>query len=232
MWHTGQVSTYQLALLQAVAANGCAALGLWGTLAGDGRLIYVAARPGPDWHAHGSFAARAADLRRGRLRSVVVVKPRWRHRESGATCHSRPPDDLGLRYSGLVVALELWAWLDAGLGLHRYISIFPDLEERPSRRTVQRWIARFRPSALDLQQHLREALIDLCEPRPVEQIFPGGLSPPASLVRRAWRDPEWTGLLHRALAMLLGGAIALDAPVSSLLAEARRRLDTDCNRNE
>src|SRR5690606_33258921 len=148
VWHTARVSTFQLALLQAVAADGCAALGLSGRLTADGRLIYAAERPGPDWHAHGSFTAGLRDLRRGHLVELVLVKPRWRHRETGATCHSRPPDDLGLRYSGLIVALELWVWLDAGLGLHRYVSLFPDLVDGPSRRTVQRWFTRFRHQAL------------------------------------------------------------------------------------
>lgn len=224
------MGTLQSAMLVAVAGEGLAALELHYDLGDDGRFYVRGDRPGRDWHAHGSFASTVRDLRAGRRVSLSVDKQRWRLRGTTTTCHSRAPDDLGLRYSALIVALELFAWLDAALGVHAYVSLFEDLEERPSRRTVQRWLVRLRPEGLALQHQVRAAVLARMEPRPFEALFPGGLSPPATSGRR-WRGPHEVSQLHRALAILFGSAISLGCPASSLLAEARRKADSKTLQN-
>ena len=89
-------------------------------------------------------------------------------------------------------------------------------------RTLQRWLSKARRHALDIQQAIRHELIEKCEPRPVERLFPRGLSPPKSL-RRRFGSPDDLDTLWRAFAMLLAGAAGLDFHVSHLLAGARRR---------
>lgn len=192
----------------------------------SGRLFYGGARPGAGWHAHGTFRRWLRILAAGVLRKVEVEKQRWLHAATGRTCHSRPPDDLPwLHFCALVVALKLWGWLDGGRGLDNAPEVIPDLYGKVSSRTQQRWLGRALPYAMEIQQAIRLAVIERSEPRPVETLFPGGLSPPVHLTRRSWRDPPAVEKLWRALAFLVGGALGLSVPVAVLLAEARGRWD-------
>ncbi len=192
----------------------------------DGALQYDGARPGAGWHAHGYFAVGLWVLAQGVVRRVVLYKRRWFEPALRVTCHSRPPDDpLGARSSTLVVFLALWAWLSSDAGLHRHDPVFPDIDGCGSRRTVQRWLARVRPYAMAIQQAIRLAVIERSEPRPVERLFPQGLSPPRGLLRRRWKDPRPVGRLWRALVIAIQGSLATSTPLSILLAEARGRWD-------
>ena len=111
----------------------------------DGRLVYRGERPGPEWVGHGTFARRLWTLIGADVRRVVVHKQRWRRRGSNETQHSCPPDDLGLvSFCSLLVVAALWAWLASGKGVHDHQPVLPSVAERPSRRTVQRWLRRAR----------------------------------------------------------------------------------------
>jgi len=216
------VPLVQPALLREVASSGLAALRLAGWLPGPRGIWHFAAdRPGEGWHAHGSYIAGLGDLKEGRLVELRVRKPRWLEVATNTTVHTDPPGDLGLRYSGLVVALQLLVWIDGALGLHRFSALFPDLDVRPHRRTVQRWLARLRPHGLELQHGARRALLRRFDtPRSLDTLFPGGLSPPPTRRRRPWREPETVWQLARALVMVLGAAMALEVPAALLMTEA------------
>jgi hypothetical protein len=162
----------------------------------------------------------------GALAPVWVLKQRWLDVATGRTRHSRPPDDLPwLHFCTLVIALKLWSWLDGGRGVQGAPQVVVDLDDRPCPSTVRRWLTRALRYAMEIQQAIRLAVIERSEPRPVETLFPGGLSPPGHLVRRSWRDPPALDKLWRALAMLMGGAVRLSIPAAVLLAEARGRWD-------
>lgn len=206
-----------LQLLHGIAATGLAGLGLAYERLADGTLYWRGTRPGPDWHAHGLLRTRPLDLRRGHLVALRVAKQRWKHRHTGETVHSVPPDDLGKRYTALVIAIALFAWLDVALGVHRHERPFHDLD-RIDPRTLQRWLRRARPGAL--QQGVRTVLLDLGHPP--ETLFPRGLPPPP-LGRHAWRDPAQVCRLHRGLAMALRAALGLNRPAAMLLGDARRK---------
>lgn len=168
-------------------------------------------------------------LKDGRLTARLLWKRRWLREGTTRTCHSRPPDVLpGIRCCTLVLVLKLWAWLDAQEGLHRYEELCPELDEVGSRRSVQRWLHKLLPRALDIQQAIRLAVINRCEPRPLERIFPCGLDPPQRVRRKRWVDGSSVCRLWTALAMLLGASRALNVYCATLLAEARRR----CERTE
>lgn len=189
-------------------------------------LTYSGPRPGAGWYKHGRLKRRMLTVICGVLSTVYVLKQRWLEAATGRTRHSRPPDDLPwLHYCSLVVALKLWAWLDGGRGSENVPQVIEDEDDRPDKRTVQRWLARALPHGMDFQQAIRLALIERSEPRPVETLFPGGLSPPEALVRQSWRDPPALDKLWRALALLMNGAIRLSVPAAVLLAEARGRWD-------
>jgi len=190
----------------------------------DGVLEFPGKRPGPGWHIHGWLERWLWLLVEGLPVRRRLRKRRWLQVSTGSTCHSRPPDDWGPGYfCWLIVILKLWPWLNGDAGLHNVAQVSHALDDHACTRTVQRWLRKLGARALEIQQAIRSALIERCEPRPVEHLFPGGLSPPESLARRRWREPDSVTTLHRALTMLFVGVIELDLPTAVLLAEARGR---------
>ncbi len=91
-------------------------------------------------------------------------------------------------------------------------------------RTLLRWLHRALPEAMAIQQAIREAVIERCEPRPIEQLFSSGLSPPDGLLRRRWKDAASTLTLWRGFALLFGAAIEFEINPALILAEARGRM--------
>ena len=156
--------------------------------------------------------------------AVVLWKQRWRLIGTNTTCHSRPYDDPELlRYCTLIVVLRIWSCVSSKVGFHNRSEVFEDLDECGTDRTVQRWTTGALSNAIEIQQALRHAIIEEAEPRPVESLFEGGLSPPDAVMNRRWKNPSDVAALYRAYAMLLVAARKLAKPASYLLAEARRR---------
>jgi hypothetical protein len=194
---------------------------------GDGDLQYDGSRPSPEMHAHGYFERQLwmLDLNAAGLVRKRIWKRRWLDPEVGTTCHSRPPDDAASVWScTLIIVLRLWSWLDSERGQHSAPAVVPELEEHPSERTVARWWARAIRRAPDLVQTIRHAVIERSEPRPVEHLFPTGLSPPEDLLHRRWlSDAATISQIWTAFAWLFVGATELAVPAALLLAEARGR---------
>jgi len=188
----------------------------------DGRLVYRGVRPGEGWVGHGTFPRKRWTLVGGRLRRLIVHKQRWLSPDATRTCHARPPDDLAsVWFCSLVVFVSLWKWLEGEAGVHTHEPVFADLAERPSSRTVQRWLDRALVLAEETALACRRAVIERSEPRPMESLIGGGRAPPAD--RRRWADPSRVSTLRSGLSLLIEGANALKLPVSLLLAEARGR---------
>lgn len=176
---------------------------------------------------HGTTPKTLQVLHGVELVPMVVHKQRWRHRD-GHTVHDRPPRDVSWsRYGLLAVFTAVWTWLDAACGLHHVA--WPWGEERPSRRSVQRWLARLLPDALRWQQALREVVVDHLVPRPLEEKYPTGLPPPGGVAR-------WKGGSADAVRQLGRGLILqITSPVptlsrSTLLVQARQRFSTERHR--
>ena len=125
----------------------------------DGAFYFRGQRPSPDWHALGTFDTHPSVLRLGRLLTITVRKQRWRLRDRSKTCHSRPPDDICARCCTLVIVVSLAAWIDAAVGLHRFALPYDTAADRPSRRSLQRWLRRAMSFALPLQQVLIDAAL-------------------------------------------------------------------------
>ena len=194
---------------------------------GNGDLQYMGERPDGGWHVHGWCRRWLRVLVDGKVQRVQLYKSRWRRGRKGPTCHNRPPDErafIGL--SSILLILKLYSWLDGDGGLHNRQPSTENLPIAVSPRTTLRWLGRALPHALEIQQAIREAVIERCEPRPIEQLFPNGLSPPAGLLRRRWRNTASTITLWRSFALLFGAAVFLDVNPTLLLAEARGRMNT------
>lgn len=156
----------------------------------------------------------------------MVVRRRWRLGRSSTTRLDRAPDEVaGVHVAALVVLLKLASWLLSGTGLHVYEERVAALDAVGSRRSVQRWLACLLPDAARAEGALRTAVIERSEPQPVERLFPGGLSPPAAIRCRRWKDPGAAYRLATGLAYLVDGAVALLTSATVLLAEAQSRLD-------
>lgn len=161
---------------------------------------------------------------------MTIWRRRWRLAGTTTTSQDRCPDEIPqLQATLLVVFLKVLAWLNATVGLHRYDEVHPALEAVGSRRTVQRWVARLCPEADRWQGALRIAVIERFEPRPVERMFPSGLSPPASLRCRRWQKPQAIYSLWTGLSFLVRGSVAMNCSITALLVEAQRRLETRTN---
>ena len=194
----------------------------------DGSFELIGSRPNDGhWHGHGYFDRMLWILRGGKLERIKLWKHRWLLVGTNTTCHSRSPEELpSFNASLLVVFLVIFAWLDSGKGLSnkmRFEPIFGVEEQCASRRTQQRWLQKLVPGSLNIQQAIRRAVIERCEPRPVETLFRGGLPPPEGLERRPWKNPPSVAALWRAFVILFVGALVLDVPVLLLLTEARGR---------
>lgn len=131
------------------------------------------------------------------------------------------------RFVSLIVVLRIIGVLDSPRGFHNREDLCEGLEACGSDRTVQRWTARAMRDALQIQQAIRLAIIEEVEPRPVESLFVGGLSPPDAVTSRRWKSTINTETLWRAYAMLLVAASKLARHASYLLAEARRRCQAE-----
>jgi hypothetical protein len=210
-------------LLGVVASSLAIASGVYSRRPG-GDLVYDGVRPGLGWRAHGYFARWLWMLVMGQVVRRRLWKKRWFDPRTGRTVHSRPPDDAAQVWScTLIVVLKLWAVLDGGSLLVGH-EVVAELQTHPSVRTVQRWLRRGVERARTVLHYIRLAVIERSEPRPVEHLFPSGLAPPESVLRRRWRRPLEIRVLWKALAWLFGGAIALATPAALLLAEARGRM--------
>ena len=204
-----------------------ALVGIYAPL-GNGRYVYYGERPGAGWHGHGYCEKTLTMLVGGAPVKVRLLKHRWRLTGTNETVHSRPPDDPALlRFCTLIVFLRVWAWVSSPVGFHRRREIHEGLESGcGSDRTVQRWAARAMSEALEIQQAVRLSIIEESEPRPVESLFEGGLSPPDAVMKRRWHYPADVETLWRAYAMLLVACGKLARHASCLLAGARRRWPT------
>jgi hypothetical protein len=122
----------------------------------------------------------------------------------------------------LVIVALLWSYVDGDKGIHNAIA--PELDGAASPRTLARYLKRAKALSLKTQQVIREVLIEQKEPRPWEECFQSGLSPPAHLIVRH-REPSSAAKLWRALAMLLQGSQALAVSPCLLMARARQQAE-------
>lgn len=174
------------------------------------------------FHAHGRYRRWLKTMKDWTVGSVRIWKHRWLCLCCGRTMSIGPPDVLP--YTALctllIVAL-LWTYLNGERGIHNCIP--PEIDTAATPRTLARYLKRAKAVCLKTQQAIREVLIEIKEPRPWEECFFSGLSPPESLIKRHRRDPSQAGILWRALAMLVRGSETLSANPCLLMARAREK---------
>lgn len=176
------------------------------------------------FHGHGRYKRWLKTLKNGALTLVRIWKHRWLCLCCGRTMSTGPPDALPYsRICTLLIVALLWSYLDGQRGIHSCIP--PELDNAAEPRTLARYLKRAKAVCLKTQQAIREVLIEQKEPRPWEECFFSGLSPPESLIRRHRRNPSQAGILWRALAMLLRGSKTLSASPCLLMARAKEKAE-------
>ena len=175
------------------------------------------------FHAHGRYSRWVKTLKDAVLTPVRVWRQRWLCLCCGRTMSNGTPDVLpSIPNCTLVILALLWAYLEGGKGMHR--SIPQALYEAASPRTLARYVKRAKAVCLQTQQAIREVLIEIRDPRPWDESFHQGLSPPESL-RKRQRDSASATTLWRSLAILLLGSKTLSATPSVLMARARQKAE-------
>jgi len=175
------------------------------------------------FHAHGRYRRWVKTMKEFALTSVRVWRHRWLCLCCGRTMSTGPPDVLPyIPLCTLVIMALLWTYLDGRKGI--YNAVPSELDRAAAPRTLARYLKRAKALCLKTQQAIREVLIEQKEPRPWEECFQSGLSPPASLIKRH-REPSPSSMLWRTLAMLLQGSQTLATSPCLLMARAREKAE-------
>ncbi len=173
------------------------------------------------YHSHGGFLRWLKTFVNDRIERIRLRKPRYLCLSCHQTFSLDPPEILPYkRYSSFLIVLCLWSYLVSMAGMHHCLP--GEVSEDISVRTVARHLSLAKALAVETQQAIREVLIRKTEPRPVEELFPGGLDPPESLRRKQSTEPDTASTLWRALYMLRQGAQALPIDPRALLAWANQ----------
>ena len=173
------------------------------------------------FHAHGRYKRWVRTMKDFALTSVRVWRHRWLCLCCGRTMSTGPPDVLPyIPLCTLVIVALLWCYLDGERGI--YNAVPPELDHAACPRTLLRYLKRAEALCVKTQQAIREVLIEQKEPRPWEECFQSGLSPPPSLIKRH-HESSLASMLWRAFAMLLKSSQALAASPCLLMARAREK---------
>ena len=176
------------------------------------------------FHAHGRFKRCLNTISNRALRRIRVWRQRWLCLDCGHTMSNGTPDVIAhVPNCTLVVGALLWCYLQSGKGLIKAATA--ELEPAAAPRTLARYLKRAKAVAKITQHALREVLIAIREPRPWDEGFAYGLSPPQRLLRRH-RAPDKAASLWRALAMLDKCAKELCVNPCLLMARAKIRTET------
>jgi hypothetical protein len=171
------------------------------------------------FHAHGRYQRSLTTLKDCFLKTIRIWKHRWLCLCCGRTMSNGSEDIVAYKHNcTLVIVALLWAYLESGQGLHNGIP--QALDQAASPRTLWRYFNHAKTVCQNTQQTIREVLIEMSEPRPWDDCFFHGLSPPEGFFK--WhRDAPKTRILWRALTMLRIGSRNLSKAPSLLMARAR-----------
>lgn len=173
------------------------------------------------FHAHGRYKRSLTTLRNWVLTSVAIWKHRWLCLRCERTMSTGPADVIAhIPICTMLIVTLLWTYLQGQRGIHN--SIPQSLDGAAEPRTLARYLKRAKAACLETQQAIREVLIEIKEPRPWDETFAQGLSPPQKLLNRH-REPSAVAILWRALAMLLIGSETLSIAPCLLMARARTK---------
>ena len=176
------------------------------------------------YHAHGSFRRWLKAIVWGGIVKIRLRKPRFLCLSCLHTFSLHPPETIPYqRVCVAMIAAFLWCYLASAGGFHNCLD--PELSEHVSVRNLARHVKRAKRCALDTQQAIREVVMEKIEPRPKEEIFPGGLDPPDSLLRKQRHEPKEAAILWRALELARQASHTIFSDPRALLAWANQNND-------
>ena len=176
------------------------------------------------FHAHGRFKRSLTTIHQKTLSQIKVWRHRWMCLCCGRTMSNGTADVITyVPNCTLVIAALLWAYFQNQAGYYKNWD--PRFDQAAAPRTLARYLKRAKAVCRTTQQAIRQVLIEQSEPRPWDQGFAHGLSPPDWLIKRH-HDPHATGIVWRALAMLDIGAKKLLIAPCLLMARAKTKSET------
>lgn len=174
------------------------------------------------FHAHGRYKRSLNTLKNWMLVTITIWIDRWLCLCCGRTMINPPPDVIHyVPNCTLTILALLWAYLDGEKGLHHAVP--EELDGAATPRTLSRYVKRAKAVCIQTQQAVREALIQIREPRPWDEGFIYGLPPPDRICEN-FREPAQTASLWRTLAMVMTSSQILSIPSSLLMARARNKM--------
>ena len=175
--------------------------------------------PSGRFHAHGRYQRTLTTFKDHIIKTIKVWKQRWLCLCCGRTMSNGPMDVAAYkRNCTLIIVALLWAYLESGKGLHNCIP--QKLDPAASPKTLWRYLNQAKTVCRQTQQVIRQVLIELTEPRPWDDCFSHGLSPPEGFFKKH-RDVPRTRDLWRTLSMLRMGSKNLSKAPCLLMARAR-----------
>ena len=171
------------------------------------------------FHAHGRYQRSLNTFKDHVVKRIKLWKHRWLCLCCGRTMSNGSEDVAAYKQNcTLVIVALLWAYLESGKGLHNCIP--QKLHPAASPKTLNRYFKQAKTVCQQTQQVIRQVLIELTEPRPWDDCFSHGLSPPKGFFKRH-RDVPNTRDLWRTLSMLRMGSKNLSKAPCLLMARAR-----------
>ena len=145
------------------------------------------------FHAHGRYKRSLTTIHRQAISQIKVWRQRWLCLSCGRTMNNGTADVLAyVPNCTLVIAALLWAYFQDERGYYKHCDQYWGQAAAP--RTLARYLKRAKAVCRNTQQAIRQVLIERSEPRPWDQGFAHGLSPPGWLIKRH-RDPDAIGIL-------------------------------------
>jgi len=176
------------------------------------------------FHRHGYYKRFLMTIRSCHPVRLEIRNLRWLCTRCMLTVSFLPPDIIPYkRYCTLTIFLMLWLYVNHLSGYHGRFQPQTSLLMQWSPRTLARYVRIAKHRALVTHQFVREVILDIGEPRPLEAVFRSGLSPPESLLSRNRNDRTRISILWQTGAMLLVARKTFSITLSILLARAHTK---------
>ena len=186
------------------------------------RSCLFCGHPNPHFHRHGYYLRHLKTLRDSILVTILLYNLRWLCVHCRHTMSVLPDDIFPYkRCCALYLLFTIWLYLHCMTG---YYDKNTHTHSAPDGRTIHRYIQAAKKVAVYTHQFIREVLIDIGEPRPLELVFKSGLSPPENLMKRYQdlRRGKSVKILWQTTAMLLTTCKKHNITPSKLLAQAHK----------
>jgi len=176
------------------------------------------------FHRHGYYPRTLITLHKCAIVTILVHNLRWICIQCRHTMSFLPDDVLSYkRFCTLSTFVMLWFFVHHMTGLHDKTVPYSPMIPLQNSRTLSRYFRAAKQAAVYTHQFIREAIVEIGEPGPLEVVFKSGLSPPVNLAVRHRKASHSVSMLWSTGAMLLCTCQHHKITPSRLLARAHKK---------